>query len=142
MTHRREQAGNHSTSIRVTDSILRLPANTLGSLLLLFPYLTRPCSAKGVCPSSWASQVQGVTSALTVHQQRQTGRVCSLPGFSILIQEEVNRTQSKIKKVQKLELQKLELLLSQQLSLGFTKRDYSFINVCVLRSLGLGKKHK
>lgn len=60
---------------------------------------------------------------------------------SILIPKEVNTTQPKIKKVQKLKVQKLKLVLSQQLSLGFTKRDYSFINVCILRSLGLGKKN-
>lgn len=83
-SHRREQAGNHSTSISITDSILRLPTNT--SLWEAFSCsLISPGHAVlkyRPCPTSWASQVQGVTSALLGHQQRQTGRLCSLTGFS------------------------------------------------------------
>lgn len=144
MTHRREQAGNHSTSISVTDSILRLPTNTLGSFLLLFFNLTRPCSPKGQTLAQLLGKPGPRCRISPAHSSTETlgeSAHCqvSLLNF-ILIQEEVNKIQSKIKKVQKLKVQKLGLLLSRQLSLGFTKRDYSFINVSILRSLGLGEK--
>lgn len=146
-SHRREQAGNHSTSISVTDSILWLPTTiSLWKAFSSCSYLPRPCSPKGLTlphllgePGPRCHISPAGSSAETAWDSLLTTR--PLLNF-ILIPKEVHTTQPKIKKVQKLKVQKLELLLSQQLSLGFTKRDYSFINVCILRSLGLGKKHK